>query len=272
MSTNYLQLAQAVGEIAKKASDAILQVYHSDDFGTELKADDSPLTRADQAANAVIVAGLKQLGFQAPIVSEELKEVAYETRQQYARFWLVDPLDGTKEFIRRNGEFTVNIALIEAGEPVIGVVYIPVEAALFYAAKGKGAWQAGHEKPLAAASFSLQDAGLKVVASRSHLSEATQQFIDQLQAPDLVSKGSSLKFIELACGRAHVYPRLAPTMEWDTAAAHCILNEAGGSIIDLAMQEPLAYNKPVLLNNYFLALGRCDAASQAKAIAAFTQQ
>lgn len=268
---SYLHIAQEVGQIARQAGAAILEVYQSDDFGTEQKADDSPLTRADKAANAVIVAGLEKLDFQAPIVSEELKEVAYEDRKDYAQFWLVDPLDGTKEFIRRNGDFTVNIALIEAGKPVVGVVFVPVTNELFYAATGEGAWLDGQPEALQAATFSLRDPGLKVVASRSHLSAETQEFIDDLQQPDLVSRGSSLKFLELARGRAHVYPRLAPTMEWDTGAAHCILLEAGGYLFDLDTQAAMTYNKPVLRNNHFLALGNCDKESLISALSRFAE-
>ncbi len=231
MEIDYLKLAREVGQITRRAGAAILEVYESEDFGVEQKADDSPLTKADKAANEVIVAGLKELVLKAPIVSEEGKDIPYAERQQYTRFWLVDPLDGTKEFIKRNGEFTVNVALIENGRPVLGAVYVPVTDELFYAAQDQGAEQEG-VGAIHAASFTLQDANLKVVASRSHLNEATQKFMDTLDAPEIVSRGSSLKIIELARGAAHVYPRLAPTMEWDTAAAHAILSEAGGQLVD----------------------------------------
>ncbi|MEM7573146.1 MAG: 3'(2'),5'-bisphosphate nucleotidase CysQ [Bacteroidota bacterium] len=252
--TDYLALAREVGTIARAAGAAILAIYESDDFGVERKADDSPLTRADQAANAVIVAGLEALDFQAPIISEENAEVPYEQRRQYRRFWLVDPLDGTKEFIKRNGDFTVNIALIEGSRPLLGVVYTPVTDELVYGVVGQGAFLAGEtETPLRVATFIKADPGLKVVASRSHLNEATQAFMDKLNTPEIVSRGSSLKIIELAKGNAHLYPRLAPTMEWDTGAAQAVLEAAGGSLIDHETGQPLRYNKEVLRNPHFVA-------------------
>ena len=254
MPTDYLDIAQQVGHITRQAGAAILKIYESEDFGVETKADDSPLTRADKAANEVIVAGLRQLTLQAPIVSEEGRDIPYAERQQYTRFWLVDPLDGTKEFIKRNGEFTVNVALIENGRPVLGAVYVPVTDELFYAAQGEGAWQEDKGQ-IHAASFTLQDTNLRVVASRSHLNAATQSFMDGLNDPEIVSRGSSLKIIELARGKAHVYPRLAPTMEWDTAAAHAVLLEAGGRLVDEGTGKELVYNKEVLRNPHFIAYG-----------------
>ena len=260
--TDYLALAREVGQIARRAGAEILNIYDTEDFGVETKADDSPLTRADKAANSVIEAGLKQLDFRAPIVSEEgtEAEMSYATRNELTRFWLVDPLDGTKEFIKRNGDFTVNIALIEDGKPTLGVVFTPVTNELFYAARGQGAFeitQPGDEpKPIQAASFTLQDINLKVVASRSHLNEGTQAFIDKLNQPELVQRGSSLKIMELARGNAHVYPRLAPTMEWDTGAAHAILLEAGGKLVSDDTGQELRYNKEILRNPHFIAYGR----------------
>ena len=254
--TDYLALAREVGTIARAAGAAILEVYESDDFGVEHKADDSPLTKADQAANAVIVTGLENLEFKAPIVSEENAEVPFEQRRYYHQFWLVDPLDGTKEFIKRNGDFTVNIALIDGHSPLLGVVYTPVTDELVYGVVGQGAFIAGAtEEPLRVANFQRTDAGLKVVASRSHLNEATQAFMDELNAPQIVSRGSSLKIIELAKGNAHLYPRLAPTMEWDTGAAQAVLEAAGGSLIDHETGQPLRYNKEVLRNPHFVAAG-----------------
>ena len=254
MEIDYLQLAREVGEVARRAGAAILEIYESDDFGVETKSDDSPLTKADRAANAVIVDGLNELVLKAPIVSEEGKDVPYAERGQYTRFWLVDPLDGTKEFIKRNGEFTVNIALIENGRPVLGAVYVPVTNELFYAAQGKGAWQDGAGR-IHAQTFTLQAANLRVVASRSHLNDATQAFMDKLNEPEIVSRGSSLKIVELAKGAAHLYPRLAPTMEWDTAAAHAVLLEAGGHLVDDETGKELVYNKEVLRNPHFVAYG-----------------
>jgi 3'(2'), 5'-bisphosphate nucleotidase len=254
MEQDYLATAKEVGAITRRAGAAILKIYETEDFGVETKSDDSPLTRADKAANDVIVRELRKLSLQAPIVSEEGKDIAYAERQQYTRFWLVDPLDGTKEFIKRNGEFTVNIALIENGRPVIGAVYVPVTDELYYAARSEGAWQEGKGR-IKAATFTMQDPRLKVVASRSHLNEATQSFMDRLAEPEIVSRGSSLKILELARGSAHLYPRLAPTMEWDTAAAHAILLEAGGRMVDEGTGKELIYNKEVLRNPHFVAYG-----------------
>ncbi len=190
MQPDFLKLAEEVGQIARDAGAAILDIYeNASDFGVEHKADDSPLTLADQASNEVIVKGLEVLTFQAPIISEENKQVTYEERKDYEYFWLVDPLDGTKEFIKRNGEFTVNIALVKGHEVVFGVVYVPVSNELFWAAKERGAYrtEASGNVKLEAASFTLEDAGLKIVASRSHLNPETQAFVDQLNRPELVS-------------------------------------------------------------------------------------
>jgi len=243
--------------IARQAGAAILEVYDQEDFGILIKVDKSPLTKADKAANEVICDGLLTLDEQYPIVSEENRDVPYEERRNYSVFWLVDPLDGTKEFIKRNGEFTVNIALISDGMPVIGVVFTPVTNTMYVAAKGSGAFvetDAGVNK-LEAATFSMDDPGLNVVCSRSHLNEETKEFIEKLESPDTVSKGSSLKFLILANGEAHLYPRIAPTMEWDTGAAQCVLEEAGGKVVEYETGKPLMYNKEVLLNPFFLATG-----------------
>ena len=258
--TDYPTLARAVARIARRAGAAILDIYGTADFGVEAKADDSPLTRADRAANDVIECGLRELEFQAPIVSEEESSGhGYATRSQFTRFWLVDPLDGTKEFIKRNGEFTVNIALIEAGKPVFGVVYVPVSDDMYYSVPDAGAYhQASAEaEPTAirAADFTLQDANLKIVASRSHMNDATRAFTERFDRPEIVARGSSLKIMELARGTAHVYPRLGPTMEWDTGAAHAILLAAGGKLVDDTTGRELRYNKESLLNPHFIAYG-----------------
>lgn len=251
------ELAIEVSKIAKDAGDAILGIYGTDDFKVETKGDESPLTIADKTANDIICAGLEKLDVQFPIVSEENKEIAYEERKDFTYSWLVDPLDGTKEFIKRNGEFTVNIALIHNNKPVLGVVYAPVMDEMYYAADGQGAYLVanGETNKIEAPSFSLQDKGIGVVASRSHLNADTEAFVNALNEPVIVPKGSSLKFLILARGGAHVYPRLAPTMEWDTGAAHVVLVEAGGSVINHETKRPLEYNKENLLNPYFVAYG-----------------
>ncbi len=258
---NYKDLALELMEIARKAGAAIMEIYNSDaDFGVEAKSDNSPLTRADSAANAVICDGLEKLSVQYPIVSEENKTASYEVRKHYEHYWLVDPLDGTKEFIKKNGEFTVNIALVHGQRPVFGVVYAPVLDEMYWAAKGEGAYLIKGEETtrLKSSSFSMEDNGLRVVCSRSHLNEGTQKFVDDLNAPELVAKGSSLKFLILASANAELYPRLAPTMEWDTGAAQIVLEEAGGKVLQAATGTPLLYNKEDLLNPHFIAYGDCE--------------
>ena len=256
-----LKLAEAVRETARQAGQAILGIYDNvDEMKVELKADQSPLTIADKIANDIICSGLRQLETKYPIISEETKQIPYSDRKNYDLFWLVDPLDGTKEFLKRNGEFTVNIALVRRQQPILGVVYAPVIDELYWGVKGEGAFletKQGQQQ-LEAADFTLSDPGLHVVCSRSHLNDETQVFIDQLHDPELVARGSSLKFLILARGQAHIYPRLAPTSEWDTGAAQIILEEAGGMIIDQDTYLPLRYNKEVLLNSHFVAYGRID--------------
>ncbi len=251
-------LVKDINNIAIQAGEAILEIYNaSGDIEYSKKDDNSPLTKADGAANTVICAGLEALEVVYPILSEENKEIPYSERVDFDRFWVVDPLDGTKEFIKRNGEFTVNIALVENGRPILGVVYTPVTKELFYGVQGSGAFRSvdGEVAKMEVNKFSKTDEGLRIVCSRSHLNEETQQFVDSYTTPDLVSKGSSLKFMILAVGDADLYPRLAPTMEWDTCAAQIILEEAGGSVINNETGLPVVYNKENLLNPHFIAIG-----------------
>jgi len=248
------QLLTNIIDISKQAGDAIMTVYNSDDFNVQLKSDDSPLTKADIAANDIIVAALTKLTPDIPILSEESAKAPYETRKHWTKFWLVDPLDGTKEFVKRNGEFTVNIALIENGNPILGVVYAPVLDTTYSAANGIGAFKQEANKPaqeIKTADYRNQK--LKVVASRSHAGPDLQAFLDKLGDYDVISMGSSLKLCLVAEGAAHLYPRLGPTMEWDTAAAHAVVNAAGGQVENLE-KEPLQYNKENLLNPYFMVV------------------
>lgn len=251
------KICESLIDISIQAGDKIMEVYQSADFSVEKKSDDSPLTMADSESNEIICEGLEKLEIKFPIISEENKAISYETRKDYEYCWMVDPLDGTKEFIKRNGEFTTNIALIHQGIPIMGVVYAPVLEQVYYAIKGEGAWMGknGQTKRLKSNSFTMQDPGLRVVCSRSHLNPETQAYVDDLLLPETVSKGSSLKFLILAEGGAELYPRLAPTMEWDTAAAHIILEEAGGKVIEASSGHPLKYNKENLLNPHFYATG-----------------
>lgn len=254
-------LAFKVVKIAEKAGEEIINIYNnSEDQEIEFKSDQSPLTIADRNANRIISDGLKKLDIQFPIISEENENVDFEIRKNYDYYWLVDPLDGTKEFIKRNGEFTVNIALIHHGESILGVVYAPYLNEMFWAAKGEGAFliKNGKSKKLHASTFEFQDTDLKIVCSRSHLNDATKTFVEKFDHPDLVAKGSSLKFTIIAKGEAHLYPRLAPTMEWDTAAAQIVLEEAGGKVLNAETKEPLRYNKKELLNPHFIAYGNVN--------------
>jgi len=253
-------LSQLV-HIAREAGKEILTIYNDPSrFGDiDYKADDSPLTLADQAAHQYIAKALDTLASDIPLLSEEGKHTAYAERKGWQRFWLVDPLDGTKEFIKRNGEFTVNIALIERGRPVIGVVHVPVSDVTYFGSLEGGAFKQVADEPpvqIQVPSISMDQSGLRVVASRSHMSESVQQFVDQLTEPQVVSMGSSLKFMLIAEGKADVYPRLAPTMEWDTGAAQAILEAAGGTVIQHETQDPLAYNKENLLNPWFIAYAK----------------
>lgn len=284
-------------DAALRAGGAIMEIYKRD-FEVEFKADDSPLTEADKAAHHIIVDALEDTGF--PVLSEESRQISYEERKEWKTYWLVDPLDGTKEFIKKNGEFTVNIALIKDGCPVMGVVYAPVLQTLYYGivhgAEGmeQGAWKAIdcadrsiNEILSASSSCSMPQAQrgevpLRVVASRSHCNEETEKFIGQLEKEfetvELVSNGSSLKLCMVADGSADIYPRIAPTMEWDTAAAHAVVSAAGGRAVEYDPDVPavsylsqsakrkaqdeetapgctlhaLRYNKEDLLNPFFV--------------------
>jgi 3'(2'), 5'-bisphosphate nucleotidase len=240
--------------IAREAGAKILEVYTSDDFKVEAKADDSPLTKADLASHEHIVQRLHALTPDIPVLSEESKETSYLERSRWTRFWLVDPLDGTKEFIKRNGEFTVNIALIENSESVMGVVHTPALDVTYFAAKGEGAFKV--EQGITQAITVNKEIGdtLNVVASRSHAGPETQALLDKLAkdyAVNVVSKGSALKLCLVAEGAAHFYPRLGPTMEWDTAAAQCVAEQAGAVVTDIK-GDKLRYNKENLLNPFFI--------------------
>jgi 3'(2'), 5'-bisphosphate nucleotidase len=243
--------------IAQEAGEKILGVYHTADFNVEMKADNSPLTRADLASHEHIVGRLEALTPDIPVLSEESQNISYQERSQWSRFWLVDPLDGTKEFIKRNGEFTVNIALVENGQAVLGVVHTPALGITYYAAKGKGAFrhENGVSNPITVQKEVLDT--LNVVASRSHAGQETQDLLAKLAKDytvNLVSKGSALKLCLVAEGAAHFYPRLGPTMEWDTAAAQCVAEGAGALVTDIN-GATLTYNKENLLNPFFMVNG-----------------
>ncbi len=248
----YLPAISELDPIARAAGDAILAIYRQP-FAVEYKQDESPLTAADQGAHEVIVQALARLTPDIPVLSEESDAETMQARLGWSRYWLVDPLDGTKEFVSRNGEFTVNIALIDHGRPVWGLVYAPVLDKIWYGGKGMGAWRVADGKH-EAIQTRPHEAGQawRVVGSRNHLSQATLDYLAPLGEVELVSMGSSLKFCIIAEGGAELYPRLAPTCEWDTAAAQAVLEGAGGSVTQLD-GTALAYNKPNILNPWFVA-------------------
>ncbi len=255
-----LDLLKELEVISVQAGKKILTVYAREEpVDVAYKDDASPLTEADRRAHEHIVAALRELPGGFPVLSEESAIPPFPERAAWDSYWLVDPLDGTKEFIKRNGEFTVNIALIEAGLPTLGVVHVPVSGESYLGAVGVGAWKIDRHGARAAIECSALDAKrrVRVMASRSHsdpnLAAILARIEDGLAATDLVSMGSSLKLCLLAEGRADIYPRLAPTSEWDTAAAHAVLAAAGGIVVDTRFQA-LAYNqKESLLNPHFLA-------------------
>jgi 3'(2'), 5'-bisphosphate nucleotidase len=251
-------------EAALQAGKAILEIYHSGAFDIELKGDNSPLTRADTASHNVIMSYLKPTGI--AVLSEEGRDISYKERKDWKQLWIVDPIDGTKEFIKRNGEFTVNIALIENQRPIIGIIFVPVTGELYFSSKEIGAFKVavnlkdydvdliisnGNKLPL-----EREDKTFTIVASRSHMSPETEAYVHEMQdiygEVHLISKGSSLKLCMVAEGVADCYPRFAPTMEWDTAAGQAICEHAGFQVIDWGRKKTMLYNREELLNNWFL--------------------
>ncbi len=261
---------ETICDIARQAGVAIMDIYDGD-HAVEYKDDKSPLTAADKASHEVIVAGLQKSFPNIPILSEEGKDIPYEERKDWDRFWLVDPLDGTKEFIKRNGEFTVNIALIEHNQPVLGVVYVPVQEKLYLGVVGEGAWiqEQGSKYQESGSTFEPEtsilvpafqpiqvrvgdkEKGLTVVMSRSHPSPELKEYLKDINVEAALPVGSSLKLCVVAEGKADLYPRLGPTMEWDTAAGHAVVLAAGGTVKTPQGAE-LLYNKENLLNPYFI--------------------
>lgn len=257
---------EEVIDVAHEAGQAVMDVYESTEtVDIDRKADDSPVTEADMASHQRILEGLTRLPVDIPILSEESNdEFSPSTRTSWNRFWLVDPLDGTKEFIKKNGEFTVNIALVEEGAPIIGVVHVPEPDRTFVALPTEDPYVLGDgARHVLEAEPPGPEEPVKIVVSRSHLNEATEAYARRIEQAgrdvELVRAGSSLKFCRIAEGRAHLYPRLAPTMEWDTAAAHAVLEAAGGLVVETDEEgqalpdHPLAYNKDSLENPHFVA-------------------
>jgi len=260
------ELTQLAIKAAIEASKDILTIYKSDDFEIESKEDNSPLTKADKAAHNIISSILQES--KIPILSEEGKSIPYETRKYWNKLWIVDPIDGTKEFIKRNGEFTVNIALIENNKPVIGVILAPASGVLYFSEKNMGAFKSttnldyfNPENLLAEAlplPLNHENKVYTVVASRSHLSKETEAYVENLRTKHgevkFISIGSSLKLCMVAEGKANCYPRFAPTMEWDTAAGQAICEAAGFQVLDFKTKKSMIYNREDLLNNWFIVI------------------
>lgn len=273
MNIQYENLILATLRAAKRAGEAILEVYDSD-FAVGQKDDKSPLTLADKRSHETIAGVLEQTitvnNSTVPILSEEGRDIPYDERKKWEYFWLVDPLDGTKEFVRRNGEFTVNIALIHKHKPVLGIIYIPVKDVFYFAAINFGTYKLETSETItddlsieALISKSQRlpldnnnKTSLTIIGSRSHTSEEFSEFVKRLEAKygnvEFISSGSSLKLCIVAEGKADVYPRFGPTMEWDTAAGQAIVEQADGSVIDIQTRKPLRYNKDSLLNPFFI--------------------
>lgn len=248
------QLLEKICAIARQAADKILEIYDTD-FTVENKEDRSPLTAADMAAHHCICKALADLDASIPVLSEESSDLSYEERQGWSRYWLVDPLDGTREFVKRNGEFTVNIALIDKHQVNLGVIVVPVTGVCYYAAKSLGAFKVDEDGNTHSIRVKTTDKNnITLAGSRSHGSEKQQAFINQLGDAEVVAIGSSLKFCLVAEGRVDIYPRFGLTSEWDTAAAQCIVEEAGGCVVDTDF-NPIRYNsKESLLNPEFLVI------------------
>tara|TARA_Y100001970_G_scaffold186866_1_gene227290 strand:+ start:109 stop:867 length:759 start_codon:yes stop_codon:yes gene_type:complete len=240
-----------INSIVYDAGQAILDIYDTT-FEVETKSDNSPLTLADKKSNEVIDLGLKSLFPNIPILSEEGRDIPYSERKKWDTFWLVDPLDGTKEFVKKNGEFTVNIALINNNYPIFGSVYAPYKKELFWAHEGLGAWKSYNKNKEQKITVISNKKEKRIVISRSHPNEKVSEFINQYQSHQLIRMGSSLKLCCIAEGNADIYPRLGPTSEWDIGAAQCIVEEAGGSVLEYQTNLRLHYNKENILNPFFI--------------------
>tara|TARA_B100001123_G_C15110047_1_gene947085 strand:- start:30 stop:851 length:822 start_codon:yes stop_codon:yes gene_type:complete len=252
-------LIEQLIEITKEAGKAILEVYNTN-FDYQIKEDLSPLTKADTLSNKIICERLKALTPDTPILSEESSDVPFHTRSLWKQYWLVDPLDGTKEFINRNGEFTVNIALINNNEPVFGVIYIPVNNRLFWGSRNYGSYEINNgigERQIHVADKNLK----KIACSRSHGNPEFNNFLEKLDTYSTIKIGSSLKFCLIANGEIDIYPRLGPTSEWDIAAGEAILRSAGGCIIDLE-EKNILYNKKNIINPSFIAASNLHTAGE----------
>mgnify|MGYP001218856015 CR=1 FL=1 len=251
---------QYISSLLTEAGTAVMKIYEAVDlrYNTAYKEDNSPVTDADLMSNKIISAGLLDIFPDIPIISEESNIDSYHQRKKWKYVWLLDPLDGTKEFINRSDEFSINLALIKNGAPVAGFIYLPVFKTLYYAIQGSGAFEVFENQTnnISVNSFSLDQQGLRIVASRSEMDSSTKSYIDILDSPEIISLGSALKFISIAKGDADYYPRMIHIMEWDTAAGQIIIEEAGGALVEADSGLPLTYNKPTMINPYFIASGK----------------
>jgi 3'(2'), 5'-bisphosphate nucleotidase len=254
-SQNLPELLNQIIILAQKAGEKTLEYYYQD-YKVDYKSDNSPLTLADLAANAIIVAGLEDIAPDIPIISEESGIASYTKRKKWQKFWLVDPLDGTKEFIKKNGEFTINIALIENRQPILGVIYLPVKKWLYFASLQTGSRKRiGNDDILLQSRKVKLNEPLRVAESRSHTSEELELFLSKLNVRERLQVGSSLKFCYVAEGKVDIYPRLSPTMEWDVAAGDAIFRFSGK---DRILETGLTYNKPELRNEGFVIINTED--------------
>ena len=272
------EVLETVINASVEAGKAIMDIYDNGDFGVEMKSDNSPLTLADKAAHAVIMDYLQET--QIPVLSEEGKHAPFKERKEWDRLWIVDPLDGTKEFVKKTGEFTVNIALVENSYPVLGVVFVPAKGGLYFGGSGSGSyritlsdtWRLEEVADVVKDAEQISANGtndiLKIVASVSHLSKETEEFAGLLKEEfgnaEFLSVGSSIKICKVAEGSADIYPRLGPTMEWDTAAGQAIAEGAGACFINWKTKERFDYNRENLLNDWFVVYGQKFSVQQMK--------
>lgn len=258
-SNRMFEIVESVKRTIIHAGSLIMEIYRMNEYESLIKEDLSPITIADTRSNRFICDQLKRIDPTIPIISEENIEISFEYRKSFDYHWMIDPLDGTKEFIGKTDEFSINISLMYRDKPVIGMVYTPVFKDLYWAVKNEGAFRSlngGKTESIKVNTFTLKDKRLRVVCSRSHLNKETKEYIHQFESPVTIPKGSALKFLIIADGRADIYPRLGSTMEWDTAAPQLIVEEAGGQIVDIKSGKALVYNKESLLNPHFLATGK----------------
>ena len=258
-SLRFFDIADDIFSLVEQAGQAIRDIYNSDDISIEVKSDNSPVTTADYRSNRIITDGLQTLFRDIPIISEESEIPDYDERKSWDYVWILDPLDGTKGFINRTGEFTINLGMVQKDTVTGGFIYAPISRQMYFAAKGLGAFQYHENKQhrrLSARAYDNRQQGIKVLASRHHNDALTQAHINTLHHPVVMERGAALKFVSIADGLADYYPKMAHIMEWDTAPGQILIEEAGGSVVQAENGLPLKYNKPDLHNPHFIASGK----------------